>query len=263
MAGAAAMVLRDHFARRRDTGPARAKATAGISLGLVTDADLAAEKVILDLIRGRFPSDSILAEESAAEATEPAEWHWVVDPLDGTNNFAHGLPWFAVSIACRHRGETVLGVIVDPVRDEWYIAERGSGAWHNGQRAHVASHERLDQALFAAGFYYDRGNLMRATLRAIEELFGQQVQGIRRCGACALDLAGVGLGQYGGYFEYTVAAWDCAAGALFVTEAGGQVTRCDGTALPAGKTDILATNGRLHKALLPIVGRHLAAAHAG
>ncbi len=260
MAGAAAAVLRDHFARRRDASPARAKASGGIPLGLVTEADLAAEKVLLDLIRDRFPDDSILAEESAAETIEPAEWHWVIDPLDGTNNFAHGLPWFAVSIACQHRGNTLLGAIVDPVRDEWYIAELGAGAWHNGQRVHVAKHDRLDQALLAVGFYYDRGNLMRATLRAMEELFGQQIQGIRRCGACALDLVGVGLGQYGGYFEYTVAAWDCAAGALFVSEAGGRVTRCDGSPLLPGKTDILATNGRLHEAMLAIVARHLAAA---
>jgi myo-inositol-1(or 4)-monophosphatase len=260
MAGAAATVLRDQFARRRDASPARAKASAGVPLGLVTEADLAAENVILDLLRSHSPDDSVLAEESAAETTEPAEWHWVVDPLDGTNNFAHGLPWFAVSIACRHHGETVLGVIVDPVRDDWFLAARGQGAWHNGQRVHVASHDRLDQALIAVGFYYDRGNLMRATLRAIEDLFGQQIQGIRRCGACALDLAGVGLGQYGGYFEFTVAAWDCAAGALFVSEAGGLVTRCDGSPLLPGKTDILATNGRLHEAMLAIVGRHLAAA---
>lgn len=245
-----------HFHGGAASASATIKSTSDGPQGLVTAADLAAESVILDLIRGSFPSDAILSEESAALTAEARGWRWIVDPLDGTNNFAHGIPHFAVSIAAELDGQTAWGIVLDPVQGDWFVAARGEGAWHNGEAARVSGHRQLEAAIVALGFYYDRGAMMRATLRTIEDLFGQGVRGVRRFGAAALDLAWTGIGRYGAYFEYTVAPWDRAAGALFVEEAGGRVTTCRGAAFPPGKSDILATNGWLHDAMLETTRRH-------
>lgn len=223
--------------------------------GFVTDADLASEKAIVELILADRPDHSVLGEEEHA-ADVRAEHLWIVDPLDGTTNYAHRLPHFAVSVAYYHRGVAQCGVVWNPARDDWYETTRGGGAWHNGQRVRVSDAARLDQVLIGVGFYYDRGAMMEATLAAIGDLFRQQIHGIRRFGTAALDLCHVACGLYGGFFEYQLSPWDFAAARLFLEEAGGQVTTCLGDPLPLAKTHVLASNGRLHPAMLEIVSRH-------
>jgi myo-inositol-1(or 4)-monophosphatase len=222
---------------------------------LVSDADIEAEHAIVAVIRESFPDHAIMGEESHA-ADASAQHLWIVDPLDGTTNFAHGLPHFGVSIAYYQNGQAQCGAILNPITNDWYVARRGHGATFNGQPVHVSKHDTLNQVLVGAGFYYDRGAMMEATLAAIGELFHQDIHGIRRMGAAALDLCMVATGQYGGFFEYQLSPWDFAAGRLFVEEAGGKVTTCRGDALPLAQTSVLATNGVLHDSMLGIVGRH-------
>jgi len=225
------------------------------SYNLVSDADLESEQAIVACLRERFPGHAVLGEESHT-ADAGAEHLWIVDPLDGTNNFAHGLEHFAVSVAYYRGGRAECGVVLRPVSDDWFAAVRGGGAFRNGQAVQAAPSESLTEVLIGTGFFYDRGAMMEATLAAIGDLFREQIHGIRRFGTASLDLCLVGCGSFGGFFEYELAEWDFAAGALFVEEAGGRVTDCGGGRLPIAKTSILASNGRLHQRLLEVVGRH-------
>jgi myo-inositol-1(or 4)-monophosphatase len=222
------------------------------SFNLVSDADLESEKTIVDVIRREFPGHAILAEESYRDSVD-AEHLWIVDPLDGTNNFAHGIPQFAVSVAYYRAGRAECGVVYQPLLDEWFVARRGCGAFHDGRAVRVSTAARLEQALLGVGFFYDRDKIMQATLDAIGDLFRQQIHGVRRFGAASLDLCWCGLGRFDGFFEFELAPWDFAAGRLFVEEAGGRVTTCEGRELPLEKSSVLASNGLLHDALLPIV----------
>lgn len=219
---------------------------------LVTEADVKAERRIASVIREMFPEHAILGEEEQAGDTG-AEYLWVVDPLDGTTNYAHGLPHFAVSIALLHHGKPQLGIVWNPVYEHLYSARLGGGAYLNGRPLRVSSEATMDKALIGTGFYYDRGAMMEATLGAIGDCFRQNIHGIRRFGTASLDLAHVADGHYGAYFEYQLSPWDFAAGQLLVTEAGGRVTDCNGDALPLRKTTILASNGLLHDQMLAIV----------
>ena len=232
------------------------KTVDGQSNGLVTQADLDAEDIILALIRENFPGHTILSEESLSDGDVSATNLWVVDPLDGTNNFAHGIPHFSVSIAYLEKGRVTCGVVHNPLTKDWYIAGAGEGAWFNGSRVSVSKHSLITETVAGFGFYYDRGKMMQATLNAIGELFRKQIVGVRRFGSAALDLAYVGVGRFGGYFEYELSPWDFAAGKLFVEEAGGKVTDCQGQALSVAKSSVLATNSRLHSEFLDVVSRH-------
>ena len=224
---------------------------------LVTDADLEAERAIVAVLRDAYPGHSILGEEEARHGSPDAEHLWVVDPLDGTNNFAHRLPHFAVSVAYYREGQAECGVVLAPVLGDLYTAIRGGGASHNGRPVRVAGHDRLDQAMIGVGFYYDRGAMMEATLRSIANLFRCNIHGIRRYGTAALDLCMVGCGQFGAFFEYQLSPWDFAAGRLFVEEAGGRVTDCLGRPLPLAVSSVLASHGPLHESTLDIVREHL------
>lgn len=226
------------------------------SYNLVSDADVESEKRIVEVIHSSFPDHGVLGEEVHGSETD-VEHLWIVDPIDGTNNFAHQVPHFAISVAYYHNGEPVCGVVFNPVRDDWYEAVRGAGAFHNGERVHVGNQTSLDQVLVGVGFYYDRGAMMESTLDAIRELFGRNIHGIRRFGTASLDLCQVGAGMFGAFFEYELSAWDFAAGRLFVEEAGGRVTTCAGDTLPLEKTSVLASNARLHEQMLEIVKRNL------
>ncbi|MCP3902178.1 MAG: inositol monophosphatase, partial [Planctomycetes bacterium] len=166
---------------------------------------------------------------------------------------------FTVSIAYYRDGRPECGVVYEPINGTWYEAVRGQGAFLDGQPARVAGHERLDETLVGVGFYYDRGEMMEATLRAIHALFGSGIHGIRRFGTASLDLCRVGIGLYGGFFEYELSPWDFAAGRLFVEEAGGRVTTCRGDELPVAATTVAASNGTLHEPLLNIVSKHVPA----
>ncbi len=225
------------------------------SYNLVTEADVESEQEIVRVIHEHYPGHAILAEENFHDAAV-AQRLWVVDPIDGTTNFAHGIPHFAISIAYFEDAQPVCGVIYNPARDEWFEAVHGQGAFFNGAAARVGEQDQFQQALFALGFYYDRGAMMEATLAALRDLFLKDIRGMRRMGTASLDLAQVGMGMYGAYFEFELSPWDFAAGQLFVTEAGGKITTCTGDPLPLAKTSVLATNGHLHEPTLEIVKRH-------
>lgn len=243
---------------RRDGFDVHTKADSTATVNMVSDADLAAEKAIVETIRGTFPDHQFLAEETF---TAPADAPnlWVIDPLDGTTNFVHGLEHVGVSIAYYQNGTPICGVVVNPIRDQWFTAQRGTGAWVNGVRAKVANHTDLTQALIGVGFYYDRGEMMKATLAAVSELFQNNIHGIRRFGTASLDLCMVGCGMLGAFFEYQLSPWDFAAGRLFIAEAGGMVTTCDGSDLPLEVSTVLASNGHLHDVMLDVTRKHMLA----
>ena len=258
-AQAGASILTGYFA---DLGSAgiQNKKTGDQYQGIVTQADLEAERKIVAEIKKTFPEHEFLGEEEHSAPANAAHL-WVIDPLDGTNNFAHGIPHFAVSVAYYRDGAAQCGVIIDPSRNDTFTAELGIGAyWTRSDgtqiRAGVNQHRDFTQTMIAAGFYYDRGPMMQATLAAIEELFQQNIHGIRRFGTATLDLVQIGLGGFGGYFEYKLSPWDFAAARLFVTEAGGQVTTCAGDPLELKVSSVLATNSFLHKPMLAIVEKH-------
>ena len=216
---------------------------------LVSKADLASEEAIVGMIRSVFTEDAILSEESLA-GTDASERLWIVDPLDGTNNFAHGLGHFAVSVAYWENGVPLHAAVLNPVSNELFTATRGGGAFCNGRRLRVSAAQTLRESLVATGFYYDRGESMRRTLAQIESLFSTGVHGVRRFGAAALDLCGVAAGCYGAFFEHHLSPWDFAAGCLIVEEAGGRVTDYSGALLCPEPSTVLATNGALHAQMI-------------
>lgn len=227
----------------------------GAAYDLVSDADLESEQQIAKRLKAATPAYELLGEESLQGAVD-AEHLWIIDPLDGTNNYLHGLPHFAVSIAYYHMGRPKVGVVYNPARDDWYTAVAGGGAFYNGKRAAVSKATTLGESLIGCGFYYDRGDMMHRTLATIGELFEAKIHGIRRFGTAALDLCQVGCGQFEAFFEYQLAPWDFAAGRLFVEEAGGRVTDARGGEVPLGKTSMIASNGALHAAVQEVTVKH-------
>lgn len=230
-------------------------ADGGKTYDLVSDADLESEQAIAKYLREQYPSHELLGEEDLVGNVD-AEHLWIIDPLDGTNNFAHRIPHFAVSIAYYHRGVAMVGTVLNPARNDRFTAIRGQGAKHNGNKITVDPSDSLARTLIGCGFYYDRGDMMRRTLAAVEEFFGHDIHGIRRFGTAALDLCQVACGQFGGYFEYQLSPWDFAAGALVVEEAGGRVTDGLGKTLPIETTSVVASNGKLHEVMLEITSKH-------
>ncbi len=243
-AKAAGEILRTYF---RDGVTMRSKDVAN----LVSDADVEAERAIVEVIRARCPGHEVLAEE-AHQGDAGAEHLWVVDPLDGTANFAHKIPHFAVSIAHRFRGVTDVGVIYNPITDDWFTATKGGGAFHGDLKCRVSSHDSLGEIMVAFGLPYERGPIMEATLAATAEFIRARCHGARRMGTASLDLCYVGMGLFGAYFEYVLSPWDYAAGQLFVEEAGGLVTDCLGQPITLTKTSLLATNREVHDPSLAI-----------
>ena len=227
----------------------KTKVVGDTELGLVTKADLEAESCIVEAIKEDFPSHSFLAEESHADATT-ADHLWVIDPLDGTNNFAHGIPHYSVSIAYYENQIAQCGVVSNPATGEVFWAEQGRGAWLGDRQVSVSRESEMKDAMIATGFYYDRGHMMKQTLESIERLFENNIRGIRRFGSAALDLAYVGCGRYSAFFEYQLFPWDFAAGKLFVEEAGGIASTCDGNPVPLRSTTMLASNRLLHASIL-------------
>ena len=227
----------------------------GESADLVSEADINAEQAVIRVIRATYPDHAILGEESATDTDPNSPSLWVIDPLDGTTNFLHDVPHFAVSIGYFEHGQPVCAVIFNPARGDMYTAVKGHGATYNDRPIHVSPTDRLDQSLIGTGFSVVRDAKLGATLGAIEELFGLNIHCIRRFGSAALDLCHVASGLYGAFFEYQLSAWDFAAGLLIVQEAGGQVTTARGTPLLLKKSSILATNGLLHAQILEIVSR--------
>lgn len=220
-------------------------------INIVTEADLMAENHLRERIRARFPDHDILAEESA-DAGTGAEYRWIVDPLDGTTNYAHGYPVFCVSVALEHRGQIVLGVVHNPMLDECFSALRGGGAFLNGRSLSVSRTDALTRSLLATGFPYDIRESRDNNLDHFETL-ALKAQAIRRAGSAALDLAYVAAGRFDGFWELKLAPWDTAAGWLLVEEAGGRVTDLDGGPYHLDAPHILASNGAIHPALLELL----------
>jgi myo-inositol-1(or 4)-monophosphatase len=220
-------------------------------IDLVTEADLAAEQLIVERIRSHYPRHAILAEESGESEAQGGGFKWIVDPLDGTTNYAHGYPCFCVSIALEHDGEIVVGVVYDPTRDELFAAERGEGATLNGRRIRVSDADDLNRALVCTGFPYDvrdRGDFARHFRNFI-----MHSQGVRRDGSAALDLAYVAAGRFEGFWEEGLNPWDVAAGKLLVEEAGGRVSRYDGSPFSVYRAPVLASNGLVHDAMMRVL----------
>jgi myo-inositol-1(or 4)-monophosphatase len=217
----------------------------------VTEYDRASEACVLGALARRFPDHAVLAEESGSHAGVvggPA-YRWIVDPLDGTTNFAHGLPFFCVSIALEVEGRRALGVLYDPMRDECFAARAGAGATLNGAPIAVSSAATLDHALGGTGFPYDVMDQPEETLRWFTPML-PRLRGVRRLGSAALDLAYVACGRLDLFWEVKLHAWDVAAGILIVEEAGGCVTDFTGGPVAPEPSEIAASNGRLHPALL-------------
>ena len=244
-ARAAGELLRSELA-----GPRRI-AFKGAPTNLVTEMDARAEALILGRLRAAFPDDAILAEETGAAAGRSGR-RWIVDPLDGTTNYAHGLPLFAVSIALEVDGRVVLGVVHDPVHDELYVAERGAGAFVNDRRLAVSRAATLDESLLATGFPYNIRETDDNNLREYAAL-SVRAQGVRRLGSAVLYLAWVAAGKFDGYWELRTGAWDVAAGGLLVEEAGGRITGIAGAPVDLDRPTVLATNGLIHDDMLKVI----------
>jgi myo-inositol-1(or 4)-monophosphatase len=222
-------------------------------IDLVTEADIASERLIVERIRSYHPRHAILAEESgeSARGDQPSEFKWIIDPLDGTTNYAHGYPCFCVSVALEQAGEIVVGVVYDPTREELFAAERGGGATLNGRRVRVSDVEEINAAMVCTGFPYDvrdRGDFARHFRNFI-----MSAQAVRRDGSAALDLAYVAAGRFDGFWEEGLRPWDVAAGKLLVEEAGGRVSRYDGSKFRIYEPPILASNGLLHDAMMRVL----------
>jgi myo-inositol-1(or 4)-monophosphatase len=222
-------------------------------IDLVTEVDLASEALIVSALQREFPGSAILAEEGhAAAASAPVRW--VIDPLDGTTNYAHGLPFFAVSIGLELQGEIEFGVVYIPTLGELFTAHRGSGARLNGLPIHVSGTESLNTSLLTTGFPYDIRTSRETNLEYFSE-FARSSLAVRRAGSAAMDFCYVAAGRYDGFWEIKLNPWDCAAGYLMVREAGGRVTDFRGHAGTIYDREVLATNGLIHDAMLNILSR--------
>jgi myo-inositol-1(or 4)-monophosphatase len=220
------------------------------AIDLVTEYDRRSEALILAGLREAFPDHAVLGEESGR--THVADYEWLVDPLDGTTNFAHGYPMFAVSLALTHRGRLAAGVVYDPLRDELFAAEAGAGATLNGQPLRVSPVDDLGRALLNTGFSYDVRTTARNNLAEFTA-FLMRAQAVRRGGSAALDCAYVGAGRAEGYWEFGSRPWDLGAGVLVTLEAGGRVSTAEGDPDFLDKPSVVVSNGHLHEPMLRVL----------
>ena len=218
----------------------------------VSAADIRAERILAEELRRARPAYGLTMEESGSVSGEDPHHRWIVDPLDGTTNFLHGLPHFAISVALERNGDIVAGVVFDPIKDELFWAERGVGAYLNDRRLRVSSRRQLNQALLATGFPFHAHGERRAFLAQLEAVMGATA-GVRRFGSAALDLAYVAAGRYDGFWEASLSPWDMAAGILLVREAGGYVTEIGGGMNMMTSGSILAANDRLHRPIAQLL----------
>lgn len=219
--------------------------------GIVTEADKQAEKYVLQKIFKVFPNSSIITEETG-EYRKDDSLCWILDPLDGTTNYAHGFPWFCVSIGLHQDGQPRAGIIYQPVTGDIFFAEAGKGSTLNGKCIRVSTTNVIQDSLLGTGFYYAKGSDLNREM----QIFGrvqEKALGVRRPGSAALDLAYVACGRYDGFWERGLNCWDVAAGALLVTEAGGQVSDYSGKTFDAHGAEIVATNGGLHSPILSLI----------
>ncbi len=213
---------------------------------LVTEIDQAAERLIINIIKSRFPDHGIVGEEYGKQDGE-ARYQWIIDPIDGTVNYAHGIPICCVSIGLMEGDEVIMGAVFNPMMNEFFFAEKGKGAWLNDQPIHVSKKENFEQAFLVTGFpyHFPEG---KNPFSVFERLVTQGIP-VRRLGSAALDLCWVACGRFDGFWEYNLNPWDIAAGYLIVTEAGGKVTDFKGNPYSIWDKETLATNGKIHETL--------------
>ncbi len=224
----------------------------GETTNLVTDVDRRCEKRIISLIREHFPGHGFFAEEGG-NSNVSSRYRWIIDPLDGTTNYAHGYPFFSTSIALEVDGEIILGVVFDPIRDELFTARKGKGAYLNGEKIFPSKTSDLKGSLLATGFPYD----VKKTGQNIQPFnrFVLQAQAVRRDGSASLDLCYTAMGRFDGFWEFSLSPWDMAAGSLILQEAGAMVTLTSGRPFSIYKGDVLASNGRIHSDMVRVLKR--------
>ncbi len=244
LARRAGLLLREHFGREQLVGHKSGDE-------LVTKMDRKSEALILEAIAREFPDHALLSEEGG-ELGEASPWRWIVDPLDGSNNYAHGYPCFAVSIALEKEGEVVLGAVYNPILDELLTALAGGGAFINGKPTRVSGTNSLKESLLATGFPYDKRASAEDNLVPFCR-FTKRARGIRRDGSAALDLCHVAMGRLDGFWEPKLSPWDVAAGSLLVREAGGEVTDFKGGPFSIYEGQVLASNGIIHADMLDVL----------
>ncbi|MFI5187046.1 MAG: inositol monophosphatase family protein [Chitinophagales bacterium] len=218
---------------------------------LVTEADHASEKAILDIIKKEFPDHHILSEE-AGEIIQDSNYKWIIDPIDGTVNFAHGIPLCCVSIAIEYNKEIILATVYNPTLNELFFAERGGGSTMNGNKIKVSEKQNVATACLVTGFPYTYLDMPNGPLQIFEKLIRKGIP-VRRLGSAATDLCWVAAGRFDGFYEHKLEAWDSAAGYLIVEEAGGKVTDFNGNKFLPYQPHILATNGRIHDEMLAVI----------
>lgn len=218
---------------------------------IVTEVDKRSEKLIVELLSSRFPKHSILAEEGT-DMARPSEFKWIIDPLDGTTNYAHDYPIFCVSVALEKNGEIVVGAVYQPILEELFVAEKGNGAYLNGRKIQVSRVDKLRRALLSTGFPYD---ILENPGQAMQQFSGfvDTAQAVRRDGAAALDLCYVAMGRFDGFWEVRLKPWDSAAGVLIITEAGGTVTDFQGAPYSIYKDEIAVSNGLIHDQMCEVL----------
>ncbi|MBX2849645.1 MAG: inositol monophosphatase [Acidiferrobacterales bacterium] len=223
----------------------------------VSDVDRNAEKIITSTLLTEFPGHSILGEEFGESAGCESDYHWIIDPLDGTTNFLRSIPHYAVSIALQHKGVLAVGVVLDVPKGDLFFAQRGMGAYLNHNKITVSERISIEGALLATGVPFNGENLKKISsfTSTMENLLGLQTSGIRRLGAAALDLAYIACGRYDGFWEANLQAWDIAAGALLVTESGGVVSDLNGESDYLNTGNVLAANKSVHKSMLAITSK--------
>ena len=228
--------------------------TKSAAIDLVTEVDHACEALMVERLRAERPDDAVLAEEGRGQDRADAVWRWIIDPLDGTTNYAHGYPRFCVSIGVEHRGVRSVGVVYDPLLEELYTAVRGKGSFLNGRRLRVSEETELGRSLVATGFAYD---VRESTSDNLDHFaaFVKNARAVRRDGSAALDLCYLAAGRFDGFWELQLHPWDVAAGFLIVEEAGGRVSDRAGGPPPRSGRDTVASNGHIHAAMLSLLGR--------
>jgi myo-inositol-1(or 4)-monophosphatase len=224
------------------------------SINLVTEVDLEVERMFRAMVADRFPDHVVLGEEfqEGDRSAIPAGYCWVFDPIDGTTNFAHGLPIFCSALGLERDGEVVLGAVYDPCRQELFTAERGGGAFLNGQRLNVSGTQTLIDAMLCTGFPYDV-HLSREEIVGLFSAFVGRARAVRRLGSAALDLCYVAAGRFDGFWEQRLHPWDTSAATLVIEEAGGRVSRFDGTPFQSRHDNLVATNGHVHDEVLGVI----------
>lgn len=238
-------ILLKHFGKRYGIS------SKGVVSNLVTEVDHKSDRKIISLIRKNFPGHSILTEESGGLGGQ-SEYKWIIDPIDGTVNYAHGIPLSCVSIAVERSGELMLGAVYNPMSGEYFFAEKGRGAFLNGKKIRVSVCKEISRSLLVTGFPYNSGKFRPDPVRVFRKFIKRDIP-IRRLGSAALDLCWTACGRFDGFWEYNLNAWDVAAGALILKEAGGMLSNFNGEEYSVYMKEILATNGTIHKSMLEVI----------